>query len=77
MFKFIWIIIIVFVVGVFVAYTTICCIQEAKDAESLQDWYDNMDMDHAGLLVAWFGIILISGIILFITSLVAFCSSFG
>lgn len=77
MFKFIWIIIIVFVVGIFVAYTIYCCNQASKNAESLLDWYDNMDMDHYGLLVAWFGIILISAIILFVSSLIAFCRSFG
>lgn len=77
MFKFIWIIMIAFVIGVFVAYTVYCCIQASKDASSLLEWYDNMDIDHPGLLVAWFGIIVISAIGLFITSLVAFYSSFG
>ena len=76
MFKFIWIIMIVFVVGVFAAYTIYCCIQESKDVASLQDWYDNMDMVHAVLLVAWEVIIIISAIILFVASFVAFISSF-
>lgn len=77
MFKFIWIIMIVFVVGVFAAYTIICCIQEAEDAESLQDWWDNMYIDHDVLLLVWEVIFIISAIILFVASFVAFTSSFG
>lgn len=77
MFKFIWIIMIVFVVGGFVAYTTICCIQEAEDAESLQDWWDNMYIDHDVLLLVWEVIFIISAIILFVASFVAFASSLG
>lgn len=76
MFKFIWLIMIGLVVAAFVAYTIYCCNQAFKDAASLQDWWDNMDMDHAGLLVAWEAIFIISAIALFVTSLVAFCSSF-
>lgn len=77
MFKYIWIIIIGLAVAAFVTYTFYCCNRAYKDAESLEDWWNNMDMDHCGLLVAWEAIFIISAIILFVSSLVAFCSSFG
>lgn len=54
-----------------------CCNQAAKDAESILDWYDNMGMDHEGLLIGWSIIIIFGMIILFIASFVAFASSFG
>ena len=77
MFKYIWIIMIVFVVGVFVAYTVYCCIQEFKDAASLKDWSDGMWFDHEVLALAWNIIFIIASIGLFVASLVAFISSFG
>lgn len=77
MFKYVWLIMIVFVVGVFVAYTVYCCYQASKDAESLEDWYDNMFMDHEGLVTGWAAIFIIAAAILFISSLVSFSSSFG
>lgn len=75
MFKYVWLIMIVFVVGVFVAYTIYCCYQESKDAASLQDWYDNMVMDHEGLVTGWAAIFIFAVLILFVSSLVTFSSS--
>ncbi len=77
MFKYIWIIMIVFVVGVFAAYTVYCCIQESKDAASLQDWFDNMCMDHEKIVIGWISIFIIAVIFLFASSFVAFCFNFG
>ena len=75
MFKYIWILMIVFVVGFFVAYTVYCCIQEFKDAESLEEWCNFMWLEHEALALIWSTILVIVAIILFITSLFAFCSS--
>ena len=73
MFKFIWLIMIGLVVAAFVAYTLYCCYQESKDAASLQDWFDNMCMDHEKIVTGWITIFIIAAIILFASSFVEFC----
>lgn len=76
MFKYIWIFMIVFVVVVFVVHTIYCCIQEFKDAESLEEWCDYMCLEHEFVVLAWTTIFAIATALLFIVSFVAFCSSF-
>lgn len=77
MFKFIWLIMIGLVVAAFVAHTLYCCIQASKDAASLQDWFDNMCMDHEKIVTGWISIFIMAAIFLFASSFVAFCFNFG
>lgn len=77
MFKYVWVVMSVFIVGVFVAYTIYCCIQGFKDAESLEEWCNYMWLEHECITWIWTIIFIIAAMLLFATSLAAFCSSFG
>jgi hypothetical protein len=75
-FKFIWIIMIIFVVGIFVAYTIDCCIQTAKYALSLKDWSDTMWLEHEYISLVWTIIFIIASVLIFVSSFVEFILSF-
>ena len=76
MFKFIWIIMIILMLGVFIAYTIGCCIHVAKYALSLKDWSDTMWLEHQYISLIWTIIFIITFILLFVSSAVEFILSF-
>lgn len=87
MFKYLWIVILVLIVGCFIVYTAVCMYKSLMEA---LDYFDRRDMKDVSifeiisrtweeftcwydtLCAVWFGIMIVTIVVLFVTSLACY-----